>query len=86
MAIRGTSSVMDSNLNISSPINKAMNTKSAKVTTKTTRKRDTSKNITKLPGPTTKTQRKRINDLGQVYDTKTMMVPAVNGSMVRTST
>jgi len=32
-----------------------------------------------------KTVRKKINDLGSVYDTKSMTVPGMNGSIVRTT-
>ena len=77
----------DSNLNLASPTHKALNAKSAKNTTKTQRKREGSKiNFKGQGGLQTKTQRKKINELGTVYDSKAMMVPAINGSMVRTST
>lgn len=87
-AHRVPNSGADSNLNLTSPTYKACNSKSAKNTTKSTRKREHS-NVSSYKGPVnqvTKSQRKKISNLGMVYDQKTMMVPAINGSMVRTST
>ena len=66
-------------MNVSSP-NGCYNSKSAKNTAKLSRKRDTQRGTKMAPtGPPNKACRKKINTLGQVYDQKSVMVPAING-------